>query len=49
MPPISESEEFMYTAIEYELNYVIECLRYVKDIHGHIHRRIDTLLCEMGC
>ena len=49
MPPISESEVNMYTAIEYELNYVLECLHYVRDIHGHIHARINTLLSEIGC
>ena len=37
----------MYTAIEYELNYTIECLHYVVDNTGIIKMHINKLLSEM--
>ena len=37
----------MYKEIEYELNYIIDTLRYVRDIHGLIKARLNTILSEM--
>lgn len=38
----------MYTAIEHELNYTIDCLHYVVDGTGFIKMHINKLLSEMA-
>lgn len=38
----------MYTEIEYELNYTVECLHYVIDETGFIKMHINKLLSEMA-
>ena len=37
----------MYNEIEYELNYIADTLKYVRDIHGFIKARLNTILSEM--
>lgn len=38
----------MYTEIEYELNYTVECLHYVIDETGFVKMHINKLLSEMA-
>jgi hypothetical protein len=38
----------MYTAIEYEINYIAESFQYVSDKSGFIKMHLNKLLSEWG-